>query len=160
MYPPAKTQRRHRRAYREDAAIVIYLCAFCALIGCFFYGLYELMQPARYANPGMAAYKPPPASVVTYAPPFQTRKEAEPSGSEGFAYATEPDPETVTGRDTVPLPKQWSPEAGPPVRKKAEKPKRKIVTVVPKRPREVRERRDAAQTIISQISANNRSAGY
>jgi hypothetical protein len=161
MYPPTKTQRRHRRDYRGDAAIGIYLSAVCALIGCFFFGLYELMQPARYANPGMAAYKPPPASVVAYAPPFQIRKEGEPSGKEDFASAIEPGSETVTGRDPVPLPKGWSPEAPPPAGKKAEKPNRKIV--VSKRPRalrEVRERRDAAQTIISQISANNRTAGY
>ena len=156
MYPrrihmPAKTQRRHRRDYRADAAIGIYLCAFCALVGCFFVGLYELMQPTRYPNPGLAAYKP--AHTVAYVPQFQIRNEGEPSVREAFAYAIEPGPETVTVRDAVPLPKVPPP-------KKAGKPNRKIVTVVSKRPRAVRERRDAAQTIINQISANSRAAGY
>jgi hypothetical protein len=70
-----------------------------------------------------------------------------------FAYAIEPGPETVTVRDTVPPPTV-------PLPNKAEKPHRKIATVVSKRPRAERERRDAAQTIIDQISANNRTAGY
>ena len=149
MYPPAKTQRRHRRDYRADAAIGIYLCAFCALVGCFFVGLYELMQPTRYPNPGLAAYKP--AHTVAYVPQFQIRNEGEPSVREAFAYAIEPGPETVTVRDAVPLPKV-------PLAKKTEK--RKIATVVPKRPRAVRERRDTARTIIDLISANSRAAGY
>jgi hypothetical protein len=167
MYSHAKPQRRHRRDYRGDAAIGIYLCTICALVGCFFVGLYELMQPTRYPNPGLAAYKPAP--TIAYVE--QLRNEREPSGRPEFAYAIEPGSETPapapgTG-ETVPLPKQWSPEAQFPVGKKAEKPNRKIVTVVSKQPRAVRERRDAArerrdaaQTIINQISANNRTAGY
>jgi hypothetical protein len=155
MYPPAKTQRRHRRDY-SGAAIGIYLCAFCALVGCFFVGLYELMQPTQYPNPGLAAYKSAP--TVAYVPQSRIRNEGEPSVMQEFASAIEPGPETATVRDTVPLPKASLPKVSLP--KKAEKPHRKIATVVSKRPSAVRERRDAAPTIIDLISANNRTAGY
>jgi hypothetical protein len=141
MYPPAKTQR----------AIGISLGAFCALVGCFFFGPHELMQPTRYPNFGLAAYKSAP--TVAYVPQFQIRNEGEPSVTQELAYAIEPEPETVTVRETVPLPKV-------PLPKKAEKPHRKIATVVSQRPRAVREGRGAARTIIDHISANNRTAGY
>ena len=34
----------------------------------FFFGLYELLQPTRFNNPGSAAYKPPPRTVIAYGP--------------------------------------------------------------------------------------------
>jgi hypothetical protein len=47
-----------------DAALAIHLALYCAVAGCFALVLYFLLQPSRSANPGMAAYKPPPATVL------------------------------------------------------------------------------------------------
>src|SRR5262249_30178525 len=38
--------------------------------------LYYAMQPTRVANPGLAAYKPPPRTVMTYTVPLTFEREA------------------------------------------------------------------------------------
>ncbi|MFZ1088068.1 MAG: hypothetical protein WAN75_02180, partial [Xanthobacteraceae bacterium] len=35
--------------------------------GFFGFGFYKMFQPLQFPNPGLAAYKPPPATVITYA---------------------------------------------------------------------------------------------
>jgi hypothetical protein len=45
-------------------ALAIHLCLYLAVAAGFAFGLYELLQPARFPNPGLAAYKPPPATLV------------------------------------------------------------------------------------------------
>jgi hypothetical protein len=40
-------------------ALAFHFCLYCAVAGCFAFGLYYLMQPTRLAYPGLAAYKPP-----------------------------------------------------------------------------------------------------
>jgi hypothetical protein len=45
-------------------ALAIYLGVYLGLAGCFGAGFYWLMQPRVFANPGLAAYKPPPKTVV------------------------------------------------------------------------------------------------
>ena len=50
-----------------DAALAIHLGLYCMAAGCFALGLFLLLQPSRSANPGLAAYKPPPATVMTFA---------------------------------------------------------------------------------------------
>jgi hypothetical protein len=58
--------------YQRDGlagALALHLCLYCCVAGCFAFGLYELMQPTRSNNPGLAAYKPPPATVITYGLP-------------------------------------------------------------------------------------------
>lgn len=47
-----------------DAALAIHLALYCAVAGCFALVLYFLLQPSHSANPGLAAYKPPPATVL------------------------------------------------------------------------------------------------
>jgi hypothetical protein len=47
------------------AALCIHLCIYCAVAACFGLGFYAFMQPSRSSNPGLAAYKPPPATVIT-----------------------------------------------------------------------------------------------
>jgi hypothetical protein len=47
-------------------ALAIYLAAYVGLAGCFAAGLYWLMQPSVFPNAGLAAYKPPPNTVVTF----------------------------------------------------------------------------------------------
>ena len=49
-------------------ALAIHLFLYCAVAGCFFFGLYELLQPTRFNNPGIAAYNPPPRTVIAYGP--------------------------------------------------------------------------------------------
>jgi hypothetical protein len=79
------------------AALGIHLCLYCALAGCFAFGFYALMQPTPYPNPGVAAYEPPPATVINYAlPPRLANSIQEPLAS---AALGEPEPET-TGRST------------------------------------------------------------
>src|SRR5215467_6055712 len=74
--------------YRLVAAAGIVLAAYAG----FFLVLYWLMQPSATANPGLAAYRPPPKTIVRYAdspwvppPPSEAlpiRAEAEPAAPE------------------------------------------------------------------------------
>jgi hypothetical protein len=57
--------------YQRDGlagALAIHLFLYCAVGGCFAFGLYELLQPTRASNPGITAYKPPPKTVIAYGP--------------------------------------------------------------------------------------------
>jgi hypothetical protein len=105
-------------------ALGIHLCLYCAVAGGFGFGLYALFQPTRFPNPGIAAYKPPPGTVVTYPPlrPQNSRalvSSAEPTSPElettGLSprqpveaivpSAVRPEPETVAAPSKRP-PKQ------------------------------------------------------
>ena len=57
-YPPIKKTR---------AAIAVYLAVCMFVYGFFGFGFYKMFQPLQFPNPGLAAYKPPPATVITYA---------------------------------------------------------------------------------------------
>lgn len=61
-----------------DAALAIHLSVYCAFAACFAFGLYMLMQPSRYPNPGLSAYKPPSAMVATYLPAFRPSRDSMP----------------------------------------------------------------------------------
>ena len=50
-------------------ALAIHLCLYCGLGACFGFGLYELLQPVRISNPGLAAYKAPPRVLATSSAP-------------------------------------------------------------------------------------------
>src|SRR5262245_31250554 len=69
------TMARTTRASSDGVATAlgIHLCLYCAVAGGLAYGLYALLQPARFANPGVAAYEPPPGTVVTYTLPLRLR---------------------------------------------------------------------------------------
>jgi hypothetical protein len=57
--------------YQRDGlagALALHLCVYCAVGGCFAFGLYELLQPTRSSNPGIAAYKAPPRTVIANGP--------------------------------------------------------------------------------------------
>src|SRR5262245_29035297 len=60
--PLGLSTQRHED-YPLAAAVGIVLAGYVA----FFVGLYWLMQPTVSANPGLAAYQPPPKTVVRYA---------------------------------------------------------------------------------------------
>jgi hypothetical protein len=53
----------------EDArvAIAFYLAVCMLVCGLFGFGFYNMFQPRQIPNPGLTAYKPPPATVITYA---------------------------------------------------------------------------------------------
>jgi hypothetical protein len=70
--------------------LAIHLCLYCAAAACFAFGLYYLMQPTRLVNPGLAAYKPPPRTVIAHAPPLTLEREAITP-----VARVEPEPETV-----------------------------------------------------------------
>ena len=74
---------------KETAAPIAGYLAVCMFVyGLFGFGFYNMFQPLQFPNPGLAAYKPPPATVITYAAtakliygepgPFETATE-EPS---------------------------------------------------------------------------------
>ena len=74
---------------KETAAPIAGYLAVCMFVyGLFGFGFYNMFQPNQFPNPGLAAYKPPPATVITYAAtakliygepaPFETATE-EPS---------------------------------------------------------------------------------
>ena len=50
-------------------ALAVHLGTFCAVTACLAFALYQLMQPTRSANPGLAAYKPPPGTVINLVSP-------------------------------------------------------------------------------------------
>ena len=82
-------------------ALAIHLCTYCAVAGCFAFALYELLQPTRNNNPGLAAYKPPPATVITGGLPSRLATSppatvTQPAASADLITA---EPET-TGRST------------------------------------------------------------
>jgi hypothetical protein len=52
---------------KTGTAIAIYLAVCMLVYGFFGFGFYKMFQPLQFPNPGLAAYKPPPATVITYA---------------------------------------------------------------------------------------------
>ena len=73
---------------KTGTAIAIHLAVCMLVYGFFGFGFYKMFQPHKLPNPGLAAYKPPPATVIAYAAtakliygepaPFETATE-EPS---------------------------------------------------------------------------------
>jgi hypothetical protein len=52
---------------KTGTAIAVYLAVCMLVYGFFGFGFYKMFQPLQFPNPGLAAYKPPPATVITYA---------------------------------------------------------------------------------------------
>src|SRR5215510_9872598 len=70
-----------RRSSERDpdgvtAALAEHFCMYCAGAGFIAFVLCYSMQPTRLINPGLAAYKPPPRTVITYAAPLKFEREA------------------------------------------------------------------------------------
>ena len=84
------------RSDGETAALGIHLTVYCAIAACFAFGLYALLQPSRGPNSGLTAYKPPPATVISYGRSFLANSVVEPIAP---AAPIEPEP-TTTGRST------------------------------------------------------------
>src|SRR5262245_29277682 len=102
--------------YRLGAAAGIVLAAYAG----FFLVLYWLMQPSATANPGLAAYRPPPKTIVRYAdspwvppPPSEAlpiRAEAEPAPDPAkSSVAEEPKKETKKKQEARTTPRRARP---------------------------------------------------
>jgi hypothetical protein len=90
--------RNHRPDTGLNAALALYLVVYCAVAGCFGLTLYLLLQPAQNPNVGLAAYTPPPGTVVAYVP--ANRPQAERSPEPAVTVADRPavpnaEPETT-----------------------------------------------------------------
>jgi hypothetical protein len=63
-----------KNRYRREAdglgvALAIHFSLYSFVTGLFALWLYSLMQPKLVPNPGVAAYKPPPGTVISYEVP-------------------------------------------------------------------------------------------
>ena len=132
--------RGHPRRHDDSLAVALalYLGVYCAVAACFAFGVYELMQPSRHANPGLAAYKPPPATVIAYAPPSRPADVA-------VATPAATEPETVGAAEAAqaPPPTEAKPPAPEVKQAKVEHPKRQ-------RPARRREWRDPMMNYAAQ----------
>jgi hypothetical protein len=119
------------------AALCVHLCIYCAVAACFGLGFYVLMQPSRSPNPGLAAYKPPPATVITSGLPARLSERerilpfvvmrAEP---ETDARATPPPALETTSRPTL-QPSAAAPVPRSPARQ-AKRPAPQVAAETPK----------------------------
>ena len=117
-------------AYRQQddgvgAGLGIHLCLYCAVAGCFALGFYALLQPSRVPNPGLAAFKPLPGTIVTYEQPPPSRKDvAALAAPLAPAVLTQPELET-TGRSTRQAQEPVSPPQLQMIQPPAQQPKAK-----------------------------------
>ena len=79
--------------YRLGTAVGILLAAYAG----FFLALYWLMQPSVTANPGLAAYRPPPKTVVRYA----DSPWVPPAPSEALPIRAETEPAPDLAKNSV-----------------------------------------------------------
>jgi hypothetical protein len=108
--------RSRSRAYGGAAwGLAVYFAASCAVAGSLVSGMYNLMQPTRVQNPGVAAYKPPPAVAFNFTGYARPASEVPPP----VAVAMEPVVETVA----VALP-QVEVKRAPEVKKETPSPRR------------------------------------
>jgi hypothetical protein len=71
------TLRGLKNRYRREAdgvgvALAIHFSLYSFVSGLFALWLYSLMQPKLVPNPGLAAYKPPPGTVISYEVPARS----------------------------------------------------------------------------------------
>jgi hypothetical protein len=70
--------------------LALLLSLYLAVAGGLAFGLYELLQPARFTNPGLAAYKPPAATSVTPGRASNLTKPQSADPSEPIVISTTP----------------------------------------------------------------------
>src|SRR3954453_23750051 len=76
------------------AALALHLFVYCAVGGAFFFGMYELLQPTRFNNPGVA-YDASPKRAIAYGsssgfPPPPDATTPQPITTDHFASQLEP----------------------------------------------------------------------
>jgi hypothetical protein len=57
-----------RKAEKTGVGVATYAAACILIFGSLAFGFYKLMEPVRLQNAGVLAYKPPPATVLSYPP--------------------------------------------------------------------------------------------
>src|SRR6202042_950876 len=78
---PAFTAMTHRRQTSasfagSSFALFVYLVAFCGVLAAFAGGLAHALSPTVYVNPGLSAYKAPPATeLLPRSPPHAADAE-------------------------------------------------------------------------------------
>ena len=83
--------------------LALHLFLYLAVAGGLGFGVYHFFQPVRIQNPGLAAYKPPPATVIT--PGWSTNRAASPSADvTATPVAASPIPEPETDARSTPQP--------------------------------------------------------
>jgi hypothetical protein len=102
-----------RRSEGVAGALILHLCLYCGVAACLAFGLYALFQPSHRINPGLAAYKPPPATVIDYGHPIVRPQLAfvQPAAS---ADPLTPEPETTGRSSPAPQPDASHPLPQPP----------------------------------------------
>jgi hypothetical protein len=101
----------------EQTGVIIptYLGACLCICGVLGWGFYQLMQPAQYLNPGVAAYKAPPGLGITSLPTSDYQRtppsvakasDLEHTADETTGHATQsPEPEPAVTPVPSPPPK-------------------------------------------------------
>jgi hypothetical protein len=128
--------------YRVDAksaAIGIPVAAYLIVLGLIALSLYSLLQPRYIPNPGLAAYKPPPATVISYEMPARLLAQhgQAPPLAEIESQAEEPQPTVV-----------------------ASKPERSVDVKKPKRPKVAARSRERHYAASYRWYRGNRSFAY
>jgi hypothetical protein len=77
------------------ASLLTVCMLVCGLLG---FGFYKLMQPRQIPNPGLAAYKPPPATVIIYPPVAQLPYKQQPVPTFTTDQSSRDTPDDTTGR--------------------------------------------------------------
>jgi len=104
--------------------LALLLSLYLAVAGGFAFGLYELLQPTRFTNPGLAAYKSAPATSVTPRRALNLTSPPSADLSEPVIISTTPEPKPDTdGQSTArdPLNKTLIPAHRPPKNTKSAK---------------------------------------
>jgi len=133
---PSGVHRGMYAPYQRDGlagALAIHLLLYCGVGACFGFGLYELLQPARVGNPGLAMYKPPPRTVLAYGPTALPPPSQSVHIEAATAAATLPMLEPGTTGQSISEPQVITPPTPLPA-KKSERPR----TVIRAAPRELK----------------------
>jgi hypothetical protein len=102
-------------------AIPIYLTVCLFICGVLGWGFYELMQPAHYTNPGVAAYKAPPNIGITSLAPSTSRHERALPSVPNDSYLKHTDDLTTGRAEQSPEPEPAVAPVPPPQIKSARK---------------------------------------
>jgi hypothetical protein len=94
-------------------ALLLHLCLYCGVAACLAFGLYALFQPSHRINPGLTAYKPPPATVIDYGRPIFRPQPVAFAQSAASADPLRPELEITEGSMPAPQPDASDPPPRP-----------------------------------------------
>jgi hypothetical protein len=101
-FAAARSLRAMRTGYPQTegtgAAIALYLAVSMFVCGLFGFGFYNMLQPRQIQNPGLAAYRPPPATVINYPAASQFAHPQSATSQPPTEEPSDQPPEETTGR--------------------------------------------------------------